>query len=90
MTFIDDFSKFCYVYLMRTKDKVLEKFKVYSVEVENLCNTKIKCLKSDRGGQYHFPKFCEDVGLVHETSIVYTPQQNGVAERKKQNFNGNS
>ncbi|KAH9726106.1 hypothetical protein KPL70_008133 [Citrus sinensis] len=82
VTFIDDFSKYCYVYLLHSKDQVLEKFKTYKNEVENFCDTKIKCLRSDKGGEYAFSDFCESVGIVHETSTAYTPQQNGVAERK--------
>jgi transposase InsO family protein len=54
--------------------------------VENQCDVRIKCLRSDRGGEYYFPSYCESVGIIHETSIAYTPQQNGVAEMKKQNF----
>ena len=42
----------------------------------------IKCLRSYGGGEYHFPKYCEDVGIIHELSVPYTPQQNGVAKRK--------
>ncbi|XP_077215490.1 uncharacterized protein LOC143850059 [Tasmannia lanceolata] len=82
VTFIDDYSRYCYVYLLSHKDEVLEKFKIYKTEVENQCITSIKCLRSDRGGEYHFPHFCESVGIVHESSAPYTPQQNGVAERK--------
>ncbi len=81
-TFIDDFSKYCYVYLLNSKDDVLNRFKTYKNEVENQCDTKIKCLRSDRGGEYHFPQFCEDMGIIHEVTAPYTPQQNGVAERK--------
>jgi hypothetical protein len=82
VTFIDDFSKLCYVYLLFSKDEVLENFKIYKTEVENQCDARIKCLRSDRGGEFHFPSYCESVGIIHETSIAYTPQQNGVAERK--------
>ena len=35
MTFIDDCTRFCYVYLLKTKDEVLHYFKVYKAEVEN-------------------------------------------------------
>ena len=55
---------------------------VYKTEFENQCNVKIKRLRSDRGGEYHFPEYCENVGIIHETSAPYTPQKNGVAERK--------
>ena len=81
-TFIDDFSKYCYVYLLNSKDDVLNRFKTYKNEVENQCDTKIKCLRSDRGGEYHFPQFCEDMGFIHEVTAPYTAQQSGVAERK--------
>ena len=68
VTFIDDYSKYCYVYLLHSKD-----------EVENACDTKIKVFRSNKGGEYQFPDFCECVGIVHETCTAYTPQQNGVA-----------
>ena len=35
VTFIDDFSKFCYIYLLKIKNEALNKFKVYKVEAEN-------------------------------------------------------
>ena len=82
VTFIDDFSKFCYIYLLHSKDEILSKFMVYKIEFENQCNVKIKQLRSNRGGEYHFPEYCENVGIIHETFAPYTPQQNGVAERK--------
>lgn len=57
-------------------------FKAYKNEVENCCDAKIKFLRSDKGGEFHFLDFCEFVGIVHETSTAYIPQQNGIAERK--------
>jgi len=81
-TFIDDYSKYCYVYLLHSKDEVIEKFKVYKAEVESQYNVKIKRLRSDRGGEYYFPDYCKSVGIIHEKTAPYTPQQNGVAERK--------
>jgi hypothetical protein len=59
-----------------------ENFKVYKTEVKNQCDVRIKRLRSDKGGEYYFPSYCEFVGIIHEISIAYTPQQNGVAERK--------
>ena len=85
ITFIDDLSKFAYVYLLRTKDEALSKFKLYKSEVENLLGGKIKMLRSDRGGEYFnndFDAFCENNGIVHQRTAPYTPQQNGVAKRK--------
>ena len=50
VTFIDDYSKFCYTYLLKFKDKVLDWFKVYKAKTENQLDRKIKILRSDRGG----------------------------------------
>ena len=85
ITFIDDLSKYTYVYLLRTKDEALEKFKLYKSEVENHLGCKIKTLQSDRGGEYfslEFDNFYETHGIIHQSTALYTPQQNGVAERK--------
>lgn len=60
-------------------------FKTYKAEVENQLDKKIKILRSDRGGEYEsheFAEFCSSHGIVHQTTAPYTPQQNGVAERK--------
>jgi hypothetical protein len=54
MTLIDDATRFCYVYLIKTKDETLDYFKIYKAEVENQLERKIKRLRSDRGGEYFF------------------------------------
>jgi hypothetical protein len=85
MKLIDDATRFCYVYLLRTKDEALDYFKICKAEVENQIERKIKLLRSDHGGEY-FPKkideFCEEHGIIHERTPPYLPQSNGVAERK--------
>ena len=55
ITFVDDSTKYCYVYLLKSKDEALEKFILYKTEVENQLNKKIKVLRSDRGGEYVAP-----------------------------------
>ncbi|WCJ29313.1 Retrovirus-related Pol polyprotein from transposon TNT 1-94 [Euphorbia peplus] len=84
VTFIDDSSKYCYVYLLKSKDEATEKFKLYKQEVENQLNKKIKVVRSDRGGEYvqPFGEFCSQHGIIHEVTPPYSPQSNGVAERK--------
>ena len=75
--------------MFQTKDEALEYFKIYKAEVENQLERKIKRLRSDRGGEY-FPKvfdeFCEEHGIIHERTPPYSPQSNGVAERKNRSL----
>jgi hypothetical protein len=52
ITFINDPTRFCYVYLLKSKDEALHYFKTYKVEVENQLERKFKLLRSDRGGEY--------------------------------------
>ncbi|CAA7023934.1 unnamed protein product [Microthlaspi erraticum] len=84
VTFIDDCTRYCYVYLLRSKDEVLEKFKEYKTEVENQLGKTIKMVRSDRGGEYDGPfnAFCQEKGIIHQTTAPYSPESNGVSERK--------
>ena len=42
MTFIDDATRYCYIYLSKTKDEALHYFKIYKAEVENQLERKNK------------------------------------------------
>jgi transposase InsO family protein len=85
MTLIDDSTRFCYIYLLKSKDEALRYFKIYKAEVENQLERKIKRVRSDRGGEYFsnlFTLFCEEHDIIHERTPPYSLQSNGVAERK--------
>ncbi|KAL0404059.1 UNVERIFIED_CONTAM: Retrovirus-related Pol polyprotein from transposon TNT 1-94 [Sesamum radiatum] len=85
VSFGDDFSRYTKIYLLKSKDEAVEIFLKFKVEAENQLDKKIKRIRSDRGGEYNtkfLKDFCENNGIIHETSAPYTPQQNGIAEWK--------
>ncbi|KAJ9568535.1 hypothetical protein OSB04_004501 [Centaurea solstitialis] len=74
-----------YVYLMRHESETFEKFKEYQNEVQNQLDKKIKFLRSDRGGEYLSTEFEDhliECGIVSQLTPPYTPQMNGVSERR--------
>ncbi|KAJ9566098.1 hypothetical protein OSB04_002064 [Centaurea solstitialis] len=54
----------------------------YCYEVELYHGVKIKTLRTDRGGKYYDPVYFQSTGIIHQITAPYTPQQNGVSERK--------
>ena len=67
ITFIDDYSRYGYIFLMRHKSKAFKKFKEFKAEVENHHGRSIKSLRSDHGGEYllgEFRQFLEDHGIT--------------------------
>ncbi|PHT36714.1 hypothetical protein CQW23_24414 [Capsicum baccatum] len=85
LTFIDDFSRRSWVYILKEKSETLDKFKEFKAMVEKQSGYYVKILRSDRGGEYTanlFEDFVKEHGIIHQLTVRYTPQQNGVAERK--------
>ena len=67
VTFIDDYSRYGYVYLMKYKSETVEKFKEFRAEVEKQLGRSIKTLRSDRGGEYlsqEFQSYLTDNGIL--------------------------
>ncbi|GJY78689.1 putative RNA-directed DNA polymerase [Tanacetum coccineum] len=87
VTFTDDFSRYGYVYLIKHKHEVFEMFKTFQNEVENQLGKTIKALRSDRGGEYLSQEFLDHLrsrGIISQLTPPYTPQHNGVSERRNQ------
>ena len=53
ITFIDDYSHYMYLYMLRSKDEALETFKVFKAKVQKQCEKQIKVVRLDRGGEYY-------------------------------------
>lgn len=83
--FIDDLSRMTWVYFLKSKSEVFSVFKSFKKLVETQSGETIKMLRTDNGGEYtskDFKAFCEEFGIVHQLTVPYSPQQNGVSERK--------
>ncbi|GJS62477.1 putative ribonuclease H-like domain-containing protein [Tanacetum coccineum] len=81
----DDFSRFSWVFFLRTKDETSGILKDFIRQIENQLNQKVKSIRCDNGTKFKnrdFIEFCGSKGIKREYSNVRTPQQNGVAERK--------
>jgi transposase InsO family protein len=85
LTFIDDFSKCTWVYFLKLKSKVFDKCLAYMALVEKKFGHQIQRLRTDNGGEYvnnNFTSYCTIEGIQMQHIVPYTPQQNGVVERK--------
>ena len=90
MTFIDDSTRKVWVYFLKNKSDAFSTFRQWKALVENETGLRVKCLRSDNGGEYdhhEFKKFCKDNGIRMERTVRGTPQQNGVAERMNRTLN---
>ena len=90
VTFIDDFSRKVWVYFLKHKSDVFATFKKWKAELENRTGLKVKCLRSDNGGEYDksdFNAFCAAKGTRLMRIVPGKARQNGIAERMNKTFN---
>ncbi|GMF39027.1 unnamed protein product [Phytophthora fragariaefolia] len=84
LTFIDDYSRLVYPYLLTLKAHVFDWFRKFKALAKMQTGYKLKCIRSDNGGEYiskRFNQLCASSVVEHQTSALYSPQQNGLAER---------
>ena len=68
---------------------MFERFKEFKALVENLSEKRIKILRSYNGGEFtssEFNEYCKEARIKRELTIPYSPQQDGVAERKNRSI----
>ena len=94
ITFIDDYSRYMYLYMLCSKDKALKAFKVFKAGVEKQCRKQVKIVRSDRGGEYYgrytksgqapgpFARFLQEHEIVAQYTRPGSPDQNSVVERR--------
>jgi len=89
VSFVDDYSRVTWIYLLKSRSDVFPTFKIFLSEIQNQFKTNIKILRSDNAKEYldtKFSNFLAQSGILHQSSCIYTPQQNGVAERKNRHL----
>ena len=82
---IDDYSRYMWSILLGEKGETFEKFKKFKAIVEQETGTTITTFRSDRGGEFvsnKFQSYCETNGIMRQLTAPYSPQQNGVVERR--------
>lgn len=76
LTFIDEASRKLWVYFLKTKDEVFQHIQEFHAMVEREIGKKLKCLRTDNGGEYTsnaFEAYCANRGIRNETTIHDTP-----------------
>jgi hypothetical protein len=86
VTAVDDHSRFTWVILCKSKSEVSKLVQNFLIMIENQFNCHVKIVRTDNGPEFLMPQFYASKGIVHQTSCVETPQQNGRVERKHQHI----
>jgi transposase InsO family protein len=91
ITFTDDLTRFSWVYpIVDKKSSTIQKvFDTWIRDAENKAGSKVKYFRTDGGGEYEkeLKEHLRSLGITHETTAPYSPQQNGVSERLNRTLN---
>jgi len=85
MLIVDDCTRWMDFSILKSKDQAAAAFAKFKVAAENKLGHKVKVLRSDRGGEFLsgiFRNICELAGINRQLTAPYSPQQNGVVERR--------
>lgn len=80
----DDFSKYRTVYFIKSKEETKHHIISFLQRFQNVTGKTVKVIRSDNGSDEvnsHVKSVTDSLGIVHQKTCVYTPEQNGCAER---------
>ena len=86
LTIVDYHSRFTWIFLMHTKAEARKNIIDFTAYVETQFSGKIKTIRTDNGFEFSMHDFYALKGIIHQTSCVETPEQNGIVERKHQHL----
>ncbi|KAH9770027.1 Integrase catalytic domain-containing protein [Citrus sinensis] len=84
LSMIDDFSRIIWMYPLRSKDKVVDRFKAWKTLIETQTNRKVRRIRTDNGLEFcnkQFDDLCEKNEILRHNTVRHTPQQNDLVER---------
>ena len=89
MVIVDDFSRFTWVFFLRLKSEVAQTMIDFIKMIEISLKKNVRKIKSDNGSEFKnqtLDIFLTSKGISHNFSSPYTPQQNGVVERRNRSL----
>ena len=89
LVIVDDFSRFTWVFFLKHKSEATLKLKMFIKQVEVQLRKVVRNIRSDNGLEFknkEFEDFLAEKGTSHNFSAPYTPQQNGIVERRNRSL----
>lgn len=83
LSFVDDKMRYVWIYILRRKDQVFEKFREWKTMIEKSTGRRLKTFRTDNGVEFtskEFESYLKAEGVRHELTIPNNPEQNGVAK----------
>lgn len=84
ITITDSHTRWTSTFFLKAKSQAFQAFKQFYASMERESGHTLKTPRTDQGGEYtstDFQEYLREHGIRHETTLAYTPQQNGVTER---------
>ena len=88
---VDDLSRYMWVMVLGSKGEAADAIRHWQAAAKTECGRKLRVLCIDNGGEFataEFMSYCADEGIQRHYSAPYSPQQNGVIERRNQTVVG--
>ncbi|GJS76198.1 retrovirus-related pol polyprotein from transposon TNT 1-94 [Tanacetum coccineum] len=85
LVIVDDYSRFTWVKFLRSKDETPEFVINFLKQIQVGLNKTVRYIRTDNGTEFVnqvMSEYYEGVGVFHQKSVLRTPQQNGVVERR--------
>src|SRR5438046_8726808 len=90
ITFIDDFSRYCWIYFTLHKDAktIRDIYEIWRADAENKAGERVSYLQTDVGSesQKQMAEILKSSGVTHLKSPPYSHESNGLAERQNRTF----